>query len=80
MAGQQEEKDSQQIEGELIEFLQKDKFFDALMWLLDGHRVEALATIDGNKPDREKQAAIDERMGYTKLQNHLESLRNSGTS
>lgn len=80
MARQQEEKDSQQIEGELIEFLQKDKFFDALMWLLDSHKVETLAIIDGNKPDREKQGAIDERRGYTKLQNHLESLRNSGTS
>ncbi len=80
MAGQQEEKDSQQIEGELIELLQKDKLFDALMWLLDGHKVEALAIIDGKKPDREKQGAIDERRGYIKLQNHLESLRNSGTS
>ena len=80
MAGQQEEKDSQQIEEELIEFLKGDKLFDALMWLLDGHKVEALAIIDGNKPDREKQGAIDERRGDTKLKNHLESLRNSGTS
>ena len=80
MARQQEEKDSKQIEEELIELLQKDILFDALMWLLDGHKNETLVAIDGNKTDREKQGAIDERRGYIKLQNHLESLRNSGTS
>ena len=80
MARQQEEKDSKQIEGELTELLQKDILFDALMWLLDGHKVETLAIIDGKKPDREKQGAIDERRGYTNLKEHLESLRNSGTS